>query len=96
VLTIHDYKVEVPVLRTVLAYEVGYVGMLGSRRRGRGVMELLREHGLSDQQLSRVQVPIGLDIGAQSAAEIALSVVAQIVASRAGRVAARALAEHTR
>jgi xanthine dehydrogenase accessory factor len=67
--------------------------MLGSRRRGRGVLELLREHGVPEHQLSRVQVPVGLDIGAQTAAEIALSVVAQIVASRAGRPA-RGLAEH--
>jgi xanthine dehydrogenase accessory factor len=95
VLTIHDYKVEVPVLRTVLASEAGYVGMLGSRRRGRGVFELLREKGLTDEQLARVHVPIGLDIGAQSVAEIALSVVAQIVASRAGRPA-RGLAEGAR
>ena len=92
VLTIHDYKVEVPVLRTVFASQAGYVGMLGSRRRGRGVLELLREKGATDEQLARVQVPIGLDIGAQSAAEIALSVIAQIVASRAGRPA-RGLAE---
>ena len=92
VLTIHDYKVEVPVLRTVLASEAGYVGMLGSRRRGRGVLELLREQGATDEQLARVQVPIGLDIGAQTVAEIALSVIAQIVASRAGRPA-RGLAE---
>jgi xanthine dehydrogenase accessory factor len=95
VLTIHDYKVEVPVLRTVLASEAGYVGMLGSRRRGRGVLELLREKGLTDEQLARVHVPIGLDIGAQSVAEIALSVIAQIVASRAGRPA-RGLAEGAR
>ena len=95
VLTIHDYKVEVPVLRTVLASEAGYVGMLGSRRRGHGVLELLREKGLSEEQLARVQVPVGLDIGARSVAEIALSVVAQIVASRAGRPA-RPLAEGPR
>jgi len=95
VLTIHDYKVEVPVLRTVLASEAGYVGMLGSRRRGHGVLELLREQSVCEEQLARVQVPVGLDIGARSVAEIALSVVAQIVASRAGRPA-RPLAEGPR
>jgi xanthine dehydrogenase accessory factor len=92
VLTIHDYKVEVPVLRAVLASEAGYVGMLGSRRRGRGVLDILRDQGVPEEQLERVRVPVGLDIGAQTAAEIALSAIAQVVASRAGRPA-RGLAE---
>jgi xanthine dehydrogenase accessory factor len=69
--------------------------MLGSRRRGRGVLELLREKGTAEDQLARVHVPIGLDIGAQTVGEIALSVIAQIVASRAGRPA-RGLAEGPR
>ncbi len=85
VLTIHDQEVEVPVLRAVLASEAGYVGMLGSRKRGRGVLEMLRGQGVAPEQLARVQVPVGLDIGAQTAAEIALSVLAQIVAVRSGR-----------
>jgi len=85
VLTIHDSTVEVPVLRAVLATEAGYVGMLGSRRRGRSVLEMLREQGVPPEQLARVQVPVGLDIGAQTAAEIALSVLAQIVAVRSRR-----------
>jgi len=46
---------------------------------------MLREQGVPPEQLARVRVPVGLDIGAQSAPEIALSVVAQIVAVRAGR-----------
>jgi xanthine dehydrogenase accessory factor len=85
VLTIHDYKVEVPVLRNVLTTEAGYVGMLGSRKRGKGVLQMLRDEGVPEEALARVRVPVGLDIGAQSAAEIALSVVAQIVAVRGGR-----------
>ena len=85
VLTVHDYKVEVPVLRAALRTRVGYVGMLGNRRRGKGVLDLLREQGVVEAELARVHVPIGLDLGAQSAAEIALSVVAQIVALRAGK-----------
>lgn len=86
VLTVHDYKVEVPVLRAALKTQVGYIGMLGNRRRGQGVKDLLREQGVAETDLARVQVPVGLDIGAQSAAEIALSVLAQIVAVRAGKV----------
>jgi xanthine dehydrogenase accessory factor len=82
VLTIHDSEVEVPVLRAVLEADAGYVGMLGSRKRGRGVLEMLRREGVPPERLARVQVPVGLDIGAQTAAEIALSVVAQIVAMR--------------
>ena len=92
VLTVHDQDVEVPVLRAVLASDTGYVGMLGSRKRGQRVLQILREQGVPPEQLARVQVPVGLDIGAQTAAEIALSVVAQIVASRRGR-AGRGLAE---
>jgi xanthine dehydrogenase accessory factor len=85
VLTVHDEDVEVPVLRAVLARDTGYVGMLGSRKRGQRVLQILREQGVPPEQLARVQVPVGLDIGAQTAAEIALSVIAQIVASRRGR-----------
>jgi xanthine dehydrogenase accessory factor len=85
VLTIHDQDVEIPVLRAVLGSAAGYVGMLGSRKRGRGILERLREQGVSPERLDRVQVPVGLDIGAQTAAEIALSVLAQIVAVRTGR-----------
>ena len=88
VLTIHDPEVEVPVLRAVLASEAGYVGMLGSRKRGRSVLETLRQQGVPPEQLSRIQVPVGLDIGAQTAAEIALSVVAQVVATRTRRTGA--------
>jgi xanthine dehydrogenase accessory factor len=75
------------VLRAALQKRVGYVGMLGNRRRGRGVLDLLRQQGVAEQELARVQVPVGLDIGAQTAAEIALSVLAQIVAVRAGKTA---------
>jgi len=85
VFTIHDQEIEVPVLRAVLATEAGYVGVLGSRKRGRGILDRLREQGVSPERLARVQVPVGLDIGAQTAAEIALSVLAQIVAVRSGR-----------
>src|SRR5438105_729348 len=78
VLTIHDQDVEIPVLRAVLASQAGYVGMLGSRKRGRRVLEILRAQGVAPERLARVQVPVGLDIGAQTPAEIALSVVAQL------------------
>jgi hypothetical protein len=82
VLVAHDYKYDLPVLRHALATPVGYIGMLGSARRGAAILKLLREEGLSEESLARVRVPIGLDIGARSAPEIALAVLAEIQAVR--------------
>ncbi len=84
VLVAHDYKYDLPVLRHVLATDAGYVGMLGSRRRGEGILKLLREEGVPEARLARLRVPIGLDLGARSAPEIALAIVAEIVATRYG------------
>jgi xanthine dehydrogenase accessory factor len=85
VLVAHDYKFELPVLRHVLATSAGYVGMLGSRKRGAAVKDLLREDGVPDEQLAQLRTPIGLDIGARSPAEIALSIAAEIIAVREGK-----------
>ncbi len=84
VLVAHDYKYDVPVLRHVLAGPAGYVGMLGSRRRGAAILKLLREDGVPEGQLARLRVPIGLDLGARAASEIALAILAEIVATRYG------------
>jgi xanthine dehydrogenase accessory factor len=84
VLVAHDYKYDVPVLRHVLGTPVGYVGMLGSRRRGKAILDLLREAGVTEAQLARLRVPIGLDLGARSAPEIALAILAEIIAARYG------------
>jgi xanthine dehydrogenase accessory factor len=84
VLVAHDYKYDLPILREALATDVGYVGMLGSTRRGAAILKLLQEEGVADTQLKRVRVPIGLDLGARSAAEIALAVLAEIQAVRGG------------
>ena len=85
VLVAHDYKYDVPVLRHVLATDVWYVGMLGSRRRGDAIRKMLREEGVTGAQLARLRSPIGLDLGAQTASEIALAIVAEVVAARYGR-----------
>ena len=85
VLVAHDYKYDLPVLRHALTTEVGYIGMLGSARRGRAILGFLADRGVAAEQLRRVRVPIGLDIGARSAAEIALSVLAEISATRSAR-----------
>jgi xanthine dehydrogenase accessory factor len=84
VLVAHDYKYDLPVLRHVLDTPIGYVGMLGSARRGAAVLDLLREEGVAEEALARVHVPIGLDLGAKSAPEIALAILAEILAVRVG------------
>ena len=85
VLLAHDYKYELPVLRLALRGDAGYVGMLGSRRRGATIRSMLAEEGLAASELSRLHSPIGLAIGAKSASEIALAIAAEIVAVREGR-----------
>jgi xanthine dehydrogenase accessory factor len=84
VLVAHDYKYELPVLKYALARDVGYIGMLGSSRRGAAILKLLREDGVDEVSLARVRVPIGLDLGAKAAPEIALAVLAEIQAVRGG------------
>jgi xanthine dehydrogenase accessory factor len=84
VLVAHDYKYDLPVLQHALSTDVGYVGMLGSRRRGEAILKLLREDGVDEASLKRVRVPIGLDLGARSAPEIALAILAEIQAVRGG------------
>lgn len=82
VLVAHDYKYELPVLRRVLRGNGGYVGLLGSRKRGATIRGMLREEGFTDAELARIRTPIGLAIGARSAPEIALAIAAEIVADR--------------
>lgn len=85
VLVSHDYKYELPVLRQLLRSPVGYVGMLGSKKRGVAVRDLLREEGFTDDELARIRTPIGLDLGGKSAPEVALAIVAELVAVRSGK-----------
>jgi len=85
VLVAHDYKYDVPVLRHYLRAPVGYIGLLGSRKRGAAVHDLLREEGFTDDELARVHTPIGLEIGGKSSPEVALSILAEIVAVRNGK-----------
>ena len=85
VLVAHDYKYELPILRGLLREPVGYIGMLGSKKRGAAMRDMLREEGYTDDELARVHTPIGLDIGGKSAAEVALSILAEIVAVRSGK-----------
>jgi xanthine dehydrogenase accessory factor len=84
VLVAHDYKYDLPVLRHALSSVAGYIGMLGSRRRGDAILRMLREEGITPESLARIRVPIGLDLGGRTAPEIALAILAEIVASRYG------------
>ncbi|HEV8532284.1 MAG TPA: XdhC/CoxI family protein [Methylomirabilota bacterium] len=84
VLVAHDYKYDLPVLKHALQTPVGYIGLLGSSRRGKAILDLLREDGVAEDLLTRVRVPIGLDLGAQSAPEIALAVLAEVLAVQRG------------
>jgi len=85
VLTAHDYKYDLPVLKVVLPAGAAYIGLLGSKRRGKAIKEFLKDSGLDEALLDRLHVPTGLDIGAGSAAEIALSILAEAVAIKSGR-----------
>jgi xanthine dehydrogenase accessory factor len=85
VLVAHDYKIDVPVLKRVLATEAPYIGLLGSRKRGAAILQMLRDEGVGDSQLARIRTPIGLDIGGDTAAEIALSIISEIIAVGHGR-----------
>lgn len=88
VLTAHDYKYDLPVLKVVLPARPAYVGLLGSKRRGAAIKEFLRDGGMDEALLDQLHVPTGLDIGAETAPEIALSILAEAVALRSGRSAA--------
>jgi xanthine/CO dehydrogenase XdhC/CoxF family maturation factor len=85
ILVAHDYKFEVPVLRVVLEREPAYIGLLGNRARGSAVLDFLAQEGIGAEALARVHVPVGLDIGARTPSEIALSVLAEALAIRNGR-----------
>lgn len=81
VIVAHDYKVELPVLRVALRGSAAYIGMLGSRKRAAAVRAMLADDGLTESELGRLRAPIGLSIGAQGAAEIAVSIVAELVST---------------
>lgn len=81
----HDDKFDEPALIGALATEAFYVGALGSRRNQERRRERLREAGVPEHELDRIMGPCGLDIGADTQAETALSILAEILAVRAGR-----------
>ncbi len=85
----HDDKFDVPMLIGSLATDAFYVGALGSRRNQERRNALLREAGVAESDVDRIAGPCGLDIGAESPAETALSMLTEILAVRAGRSGGR-------
>ena len=85
VILTHDDKFDLPALRAALESEAFYIGALGSRRNQERRRERLLEAGVAEADLARIAGPAGLDIGAASSAETALSMLAEMLATRAGR-----------
>lgn len=81
----HDHKFDVPAVRAAIGTQVGYIGCMGSRRTHEERYRLLLEAGVDPAHLERVMSPIGLDLGARSPAETAISICAEIIALRYGR-----------
>jgi xanthine dehydrogenase accessory factor len=81
----HDEKFDVPALKSALRTDAFYVGAIGSRKTQAKRREKLLEEGVSDEELAQVYGPAGLDIGAETPAEQAISMLSEALAVRAGR-----------
>ncbi|AWZ08075.1 MULTISPECIES: XdhC/CoxI family protein [unclassified Streptomyces] len=90
----HDAKFDVPLLELALKLPVAYVGAMGSRRTHEDRNKRLREVGVTELELARLRSPIGLDLGARSPEETALSIAAEIVANRRGGTGAALTGAH--
>ncbi|MGI5366535.1 XdhC family protein [Streptomyces iakyrus] len=91
----HDAKFDVPLLKLALRLPVAYVGAMGSRRTHLDRNARLREVGVTEMELSRLRSPIGLDLGARTPEETALSIAAEIVAARRGGSGVSLTGAHT-
>ncbi|MDP9374138.1 MAG: XdhC/CoxI family protein [Chloroflexota bacterium] len=81
----HDPKLDEPATRGALRTDARYIGAIGARKTHAERRERLRREGFSDEQIDRIHGPIGLDLGGKTPAEIALSIIAEVVATRYGR-----------
>jgi xanthine dehydrogenase accessory factor len=84
VILTHDPKFDLPALRSVLKEDAGYIGAIGSRKTNQNRFDALRAEGFTEEQLTRVHGPIGLDLGGRGAEETALGILAEITAVRFG------------
>ncbi|MFE4667970.1 XdhC family protein [Streptomyces sp. NPDC056716] len=91
----HDAKFDIPLLRLALRLPVAYIGAMGSRRTHLDRTERLRATGVTDLELTRLHSPIGLDLGARTPEETALSIAAEIIATRHGGTGAPLTGAHT-
>ncbi|MEW1748072.1 XdhC/CoxI family protein [Streptomyces angustmyceticus] len=91
----HDAKFDVPLLERALKLPVAYVGAMGSRRTHLDRLQRLRDTGLTELELNRLRSPIGLDLGARTPEETALSIAAEIVANRRGGTGTPLTGAHT-
>ncbi|MFJ8332468.1 XdhC family protein [Streptomyces sp. NPDC094437] len=91
----HDAKFDVPLLRLALRLPVAYVGAMGSRRTHLDRNDRLRAVGVSERELARLRSPIGLDLGARTPEETALSIASEIIAARHGGSGAPLTGAHT-
>jgi xanthine dehydrogenase accessory factor len=90
VIASHGHE-ELEAITAGIAAGVPYIGLVASRRRGAAVLEELRSRGIPEDALARLRTPAGLDIGAKTAEEIALSIVAEVVGSRGEHATAAAI-----
>lgn len=80
----HDTKFDVPLLELALRRPLAYIGAMGSRRTNAERLAKLRDRGLTDSELARLRAPVGLDVGARTPEETAVSIAAEIIATRSG------------
>ena len=92
VILAHDEKFEDPALDVLLRSEVGYIGAIGSRKTSQERLVRLKARGFTDEQLARIHGPVGLNLGGRSPEEVAISIMAEIVAVKNDVEPARALA----
>jgi xanthine dehydrogenase accessory factor len=92
----HDSKFDVPAIVAALDTEVGYLGALGSRRTHHDRLTRLREAGITDLGVARLHAPIGLDLGARTPEETAVSICAEIISVRTGRTDIKPLTDSDR
>lgn len=85
----HDEKFDIPLLQVALRTRAGYIGAMGSRRTHASRVALLKEAGVGEEALARISAPIGLDIGARTPEETAISIAAEIIALRSGKKGGR-------
>jgi xanthine dehydrogenase accessory factor len=83
----HDPKFDVPAIMAAVETKAGYLGVMGSRRTHDKRLERLKEAGLDDDGFARLMSPIVLDLGDRTPEETAVSICAEIIASRTGREA---------